>query len=218
MQTFMPQAKLASLVMGMLLATALLIRPADHASAQTYTETNPDITIAGCTVTVTFTASQAGNYEVQYFDDGLQVHGDSFMGVTIGQNIVSDYTATTIGQAAPGILVRIRLNGSTVYLIDKLDLESSCLPIIGCSIGIPPWAVGGRLLTGSDLYYDDAATASTGVGVEAGKSITVLGRDATASWWRVWWACNLYWMPAEVLGPNFDAVWNGTPLPSNLEY
>jgi len=49
----------------------------------------------------------------------------------------------------------------------------------------------------------------------AGKTAWVIGPDATGQWYKIAWACDFLWVPAGSLGPNFDDVWQGRPLPTN---
>jgi hypothetical protein len=40
--------------------------------------------------------------------------------------------------------------------------------------------------------------------------------DASGEFYQFVWSCNLLWAPVNTLGPNFDDVWNGTPLPTTV--
>jgi len=50
----------------------------------------------------------------------------------------------------------------------------------------------------------------------AGKTAWVLGQDASGQFYKIVWTCTMLWVPVSTMGPNFDAVWNGAPLPTNV--
>jgi hypothetical protein len=52
--------------------------------------------------------------------------------------------------------------------------------------------------------------------IEAGQTAWVLGVDASGMYYKIVWACGYYWVPVSSMGPNFDEVWNGHPLPTTV--
>jgi hypothetical protein len=62
----------------------------------------------------------------------------------------------------------------------------------------------------------DAATEVILGVTPSSKSYWVLGQDAEHAFYKIALACGYLWVPVEMLGPNYDAVWNGTPLPTRV--
>ena len=50
--------------------------------------------------------------------------------------------------------------------------------------------------------------------ITAGNTAIVIGLDASGAYWKIIWECGTLWVPVETMGPNYDAVWNGAPLPA----
>jgi hypothetical protein len=76
-------------------------------------------------------------------------------------------------------------------------------------------AVGAFVWT-TDVFWGPDSNNTTGLTFEAGKTAWVLGVDASGEYYQFVWSCNLLWAPVNTLGPNFDDVWNGTPLPTTV--
>ena len=45
-------------------------------------------------------------------------------------------------------------------------------------------------------------------------TLWVYGVDASGSYYKVMLAGKFFWVPVNAMGPNYDDVWNGTPLPT----
>jgi hypothetical protein len=100
---------------------------------------------------------------------------------------------------------------------------------IGCVLGsstsvgpgadmvlIPSYAVQGTFVTTTyALFAPDAAAATTHV-MEAGSSVWVYGTDESGQFYYVMLSGRFFWVPAATIGPNFDEVWQGTPLPTEV--
>jgi hypothetical protein len=52
--------------------------------------------------------------------------------------------------------------------------------------------------------------------MEAGKTAYVYGVDASGGFYKVMLSGQFFWVPVNTMGPNFDSVWNGRPLPTNV--
>lgn len=81
-------------------------------------------------------------------------------------------------------------------------------------VAIPRGAVVGMFLVDTPAYYAPRADAATTTIMRAGKTIWVYGLDAKKAYYRVMMAGKLFWAPVNTLGPNPDAVWHNTPLPT----
>lgn len=83
-------------------------------------------------------------------------------------------------------------------------------------VPIPSGAVVGAVVSDTVAYFAPQADAATQIVIEAGKTLWVYGLDASGAYYKVMLAGRLFWLPASTLGPNYDSVWNGTPLPTTV--
>jgi len=88
----------------------------------------------------------------------------------------------------------------------------------GCDtqMAIPSTAVGGTFVTNAPVYWAPGELVDPAITLEAGKSARVIGLDASGQYYKIIWECDYLWVPANTLGPNFDAVWQGRPLPTDV--
>lgn len=77
---------------------------------------------------------------------------------------------------------------------------------------IPSGSVVGRLMFDTRAYY--APGNITDITLRAGQTYWVLGIDASGEFYKIALANNYLWVPVNVMSPNPDAPWNGTPLPT----
>lgn len=94
--------------------------------------------------------------------------------------------------------------------------EAVIVPGCDMQIDIPATAVVGTFVADTPLYYEPGLKIIPEEVLAAGQSLWVLGVDATGGYYKVLLACGTYWAPVNTLGPTYDAVWNGTPLPTNV--
>jgi hypothetical protein len=81
---------------------------------------------------------------------------------------------------------------------------------------IPEQAVVGAFTQNSEIYWAPGELASGEPYVEAGSTYWVAGQDATGMYRKVLISCEWVWVRAETVGPNYDEVWNGAPLPTDV--
>jgi hypothetical protein len=88
----------------------------------------------------------------------------------------------------------------------------------GCDVlmPIPPTAVGATFVANAETYWTPGQPTQPLVILEAGKSVRATGLDATGEYYQIIFECNFLWVKANTLGPNFDNVWNGAPLPTGV--
>ena len=86
----------------------------------------------------------------------------------------------------------------------------------GCDVlmPIPATAVGGTFVADAPVYWTPGELTSPLVTIAAGNSARVIGLDSTGAYYQILWVCDFVWVPRATLGPNYDAVWNGAPLPT----
>ncbi len=83
-------------------------------------------------------------------------------------------------------------------------------------VPIPSQAVVGSFVATTPIYFAPNANDSTSTVMEAGKTAWVYGVDASGQFYKVMMAGKFFWVPVNTMGPNYDAVWNGTPLPTTV--
>lgn len=88
----------------------------------------------------------------------------------------------------------------------------------GCDqyVAIPSQAVGGQFVANAPVYYEPRSGAQTTTVIEAGNTYLVVGQDATGQFRKVLISCQWVWVPANTVGPNPQAPWNGAPLPTTV--
>ena len=91
-------------------------------------------------------------------------------------------------------------------------------PVPGCDVlmPIPATAVGGTFVADAPVYWAPGELTSPLLTIGAGNSARVIGQDASGQYYKIIWVCDLVWVPKAALGPNYDAVWNGRPLPTDV--
>jgi hypothetical protein len=97
--------------------------------------------------------------------------------------------------------------------------EEAVEPEGGCDtmIYIPPWAVGGTFNQTVQVFWAPGKlTTNPPVIIEGDKTAWVLGVDETGGYYKFLWACQFLWAPVGTLSPNFDDVWQGRPLPTEV--
>ncbi len=92
--------------------------------------------------------------------------------------------------------------------------EPVVLPGCDVLLPIPATAVGGTFVADAPVYWAPGKLTSPLVTIPAGNSARVIGLDSTGEYYQIIWVCDYVWVPKATLGPNYDAVWNGAPLPT----
>ncbi len=89
------------------------------------------------------------------------------------------------------------------------------VPVPGCDVllPIPKTAVGGTFVADAPVYWSPGKLTNPLVTIKAGNSARVIGLDASGQYYKIIWVCGYVWVPKATMGPNYDAVWNGAPLP-----
>ncbi len=80
-------------------------------------------------------------------------------------------------------------------------------------VNLPSGAVVGQFVSTTPAYFAPVSGATTPTILEAGKTAWVVGVDASGSFYKAVLSGQFFWVPVSSMGPNFDEVWNGTPLP-----
>ncbi len=80
-------------------------------------------------------------------------------------------------------------------------------------VPIPAEAVGGTFVANTPLYFAPDESSASMYMMKAGQSLWVLGINAEGTFYQVLLSGQKYWIPADSIGPTYDAVWRGAPLP-----
>ena len=77
-------------------------------------------------------------------------------------------------------------------------------------------AVVGAFLSDATLYAVPGVAIFPTLTIEAGKTAWVTGVDTSGQYYQIMWACSFIWVDRGTMGPNYDDVWQGRPLPTNI--
>ena len=188
------------------------------------TPTDPVVTSLFCTLHIEFDAPAAGvEYLVEVWDDGVLVFSDTGISTAAGQtfHFSFDFTNRTIGQLIPGLGLVLYADGSLAWRADPYTgLDEGCLAFQGNEPGcdvlapLPKTAVVASFVQTEPLYSAPGVLDEPALSIEAGKTAWAIGPDASGKYYKILWVCDFLWVPASALGPNYDNVWQGTPLPN----
>jgi hypothetical protein len=85
-----------------------------------------------------------------------------------------------------------------------------------CAAVLTDTSVVGAFVQDALVYADPGVPSSPAITLPAGKTTWVLGVDESGQYYKIRWACQYLWVPVGTMGPNFDEVWNGHPLPTEV--
>lgn len=161
---------------------------------------------AGTTLTVTMTATPTYGTYIGIEENGAPVTSN------ISNDTPHTLSYTFTSDASADVYMDWQVNGeaANTYSITSDDCT------LGESPMIPSQAVVGTFTQSAELYYEPGNLLEPFTIVEAGKSYWVAGQDESGMYRKVLIACTWVWVRAETVGPNFDEVWNGTPLPTTI--
>lgn len=94
------------------------------------------------------------------------------------------------------------------------DAEAELVPGCDVTITIPDTAVGATITANTPVYWKPGEM--TDETLPAGLNVRAIGVDESGMYTKVLYVCGYYWVPTSNIGPNFDAVWNGAPLPTGV--
>ncbi len=83
-------------------------------------------------------------------------------------------------------------------------------------IPIPEHAVVGTLLRTTPVYYAPDPLAVGTIELETPMTLWVFGIDQSGEFYLAMLAGKTFWLPVDAVGPNYDEVWNGKPLPTTV--
>ncbi|NDJ75334.1 MAG: hypothetical protein GYB65_03665 [Chloroflexi bacterium] len=210
---------MAALVMVLVIG-GVSFGTADAGGSTTYIAGINDM---GCILEAKFYTNLPGTYYVELWDDGMFYDYGQVDVTTAGiysVNLVLPQPAQDTLYPGVGIYLMYMGDPFPVAEIDPYHPKNDS----ACGAGedmvpIPSYAVGGQIVYDTDVYWGPAADQITDplVTLEAGTTVWVYGPDETGAYYRIMFAGQMLWVPAGALSPNYDDVWQGTPLPSNIQ-
>lgn len=89
-------------------------------------------------------------------------------------------------------------------------------PVPGCdvTITVPSTAVGATITAETPVYFKPGGMSDEVF--PAGLNLLAIGVDSSGMYTKVLYVCGTYWVPTSVIGPNYEAPWNGAPLPAGV--
>ena len=126
------------------------------------------------------------------------------------QTVYRSETTFTCPSAGTGsAVVSNPPSGSSVSQTSETD------PLPGPDmVAMPEGAVVGTFVTTTPLYWDDSMDAASDIVMEAGQSLWVYGLNEAGTFYKVLLSGTTHWVPVANIGPTFDGVWSGAPLPT----
>lgn len=105
----------------------------------------------------------------------------------------------------------------------NVNIVASCVPapavaLPGCDVlvALPSTAVVGAFVSEALLYAEPGVATYPELFLPAGKTAWVLGKNEAGEYYKILWVCQFLWVRVETMGPNYDKVWNGRPLPTDI--
>jgi hypothetical protein len=101
---------------------------------------------------------------------------------------------------------------------DRRVVEADCQAVPGCDVQmpIPDTAVVGSFVRTTPAYWAPDQLTNPLITIPVGKTAWVLGTDPSGRYYEIVWVCDLLWVPVNTMGPNYDDVWKGRPLPGRV--
>jgi hypothetical protein len=229
-------------VILVVLVVAGLGMPLNRASAQTYYLHYFDFTATTCSATGFFTSATArydlatdvtvrGSMKL----DGEPFPSPYFFPLPAGSGTYPTWFGAAFSPALSNdtyefeFVLRVTVGGETLYRVvvtancnnGVLTMKSEggvAGPEPGCDavLDIPSTAVGGQFVTHAEVYWTPGELTNPLVVIPLGNTARVLGTDASGQYYQIIWACDFVWVRTNTIGPNFDNVWQGRPLPAGV--
>jgi LysM repeat protein len=225
------------LVLVLLVGLAALAIPEQSVQALA-TISSYNVTCTSISVSGSSTAPFVGLRAYQVFTtniDGAALGGapqlaDAWFDGSPTYPVTGGHYSFTFNFSVPtGTPISFRVYGATTadghnwdgQAFDSVAATSSCAaPVGGCDtlVNIPSTAVGGTFVANAPLYFAPGRLVEPAQTIAAGNTARVIGLDSTRQYYEIIWVCDFLWVPANTIGPNYDQVWHGRPLPTEVVF
>ncbi len=107
---------------------------------------------------------------------------------------------------------------SGTYTITMTYADSTADPGPGCDqfIPLPAHAAVGTFTDWATLYWMPGEAVFPPMAFDPGQSAWVVGQDASGEYKKIVLSCEFLWVETRVIGPTYDAVWQGAMLPVDV--
>ena len=164
--------------------------------------------------------SQAGSLPAGTVPNGFFILTLNTAATPDGWSITIQMDGSASGVPVTTATARIDCTVGNQFIITPLSFANiyQVAAVAGCDSNVPLTAssVVGTFTQTTPVYWQPSADSASNVVLEAGKSYWVLGVDASGGYYRIVIGCSLVWVPVGAIGPNYDDVWGGRPLPTNV--
>ena len=105
-----------------------------------------------------------------------------------------------------------------ITAIDDVVIDNLTTAGFDAACPIPPLddAVVGKFVSAAALYWEPYKQTEPPAIIGVGESAWVYGLDETEAFYEIAWSCQVLWVPKDTMGPNYDEVWQGHPLPTTI--
>ncbi len=105
-----------------------------------------------------------------------------------------------------------------ISAIDDVIIDNITTGEFDAACPIPPLddAVVGKFVSAAALYWEPYKQTEPPAIIGVGESAWVYGLDETEAFYEIVWSCQVLWVPKDTMGPNYDDVWQGHPLPTTI--
>lgn len=139
--------------------------------------------------------------------------------IAVMANVTTPLTFELPGPATWPEIILERSNEFTggEWLESGYPISVSCMEYVaGCDVlmNIPAGSVVGTFLSDAPTYWRPGQPTLPLVTIPAGNTAWVIGQDATGDYYKIVWVCDYLWVDKDTLGPNYDNLWQGAPLPA----
>lgn len=233
--------KTVSLVLMALAAILAVLLPAGTASAATVYAEVDSVTTEGCSAgdmqrVHTFIEWSGGSGGYGKYEWWLSVEGGGLLHYGFNDNpalppamaqltggdhyLANDLAVGTILRVDVKLTVDSDVATDTVYYVCGNGAFWRSTTATGAPgpdmVPIPTQAVVGTFTTATPLYAVPDPDAASSYVMQAGQSLWVFGLNEAGTFYQVLLSGHTYWVPAANVGPTYDDVWNGTPLPATV--
>lgn len=208
----------------------------------TCTDTGPSITVALSSQPVEWDLPANNEHTITYIDNGVPtVSGPFVQGIPLVSSQVYGAFAEIIPGSYPVVFefrldtfvggvhvyrstltVQCAADGSGPVTVVNTEITAALPPAPPPAlpgpdmVNIPSTAVVGAVLTTTPIYFAPQDDAATPLLLVAGKTAWVFGVDASGEFYKLVMGGKFFWVPVETMGPNYDNVWQGRPLPTEV--
>jgi hypothetical protein len=169
---------------------------------------NPDYSVDGCTITITFTTiSSESDYTFEVYSGRVLLYSETQFVGSSGETVTFTYTIPADSDPPViGLVIELLQDGEPLATINDPDFDSSKCAGGTSDCSIDEGAYQGRLLATKQLFWaaneDSPVTPYTAIPV--GKAVNILSEKE--GWYKIQWACGYYYITTTDVSVNYDPI------------